>query len=593
MMTSPTILPTEEAAQLLLRRAGLLSLTDEAGECKECLHEMALSLAAELREWPLTLELSGAYIKMTGQSLPQYLQMYHEYRQRLPASQSQVVAITFAHLKQVSPLASSLLEMGAFLAADGIPLALLRSANTENESDQNASTLDEAIALLLDYGIATRVEPMDALSLHPLVQKALRGLYSPQEQQLLVERALLAMQRWLATLDEKALPQRPQALAHIQQLNVLSEEWQFSLTEVAEVFAWAASLLNEQEAYQEAIFLLRRALAIWVRTLGPSHPLVATVMHNLASLHSACQDYSEAESLLHKTIRLRARLLGPDHLETLSSLHNLAYIYAAQGKEREAEMSYHRAFSLGVRSLGQEHSLVVEIQSHLAVFYWDRGKFAEAEPWLEQVCAIKEKQVGPAHLETASFLHKLAVARVGIEKWAEAELLYLRVLPVYQRALGKSHAETLQCLEELTLLYALQKKADALQALAPQVIEARRMQARGANTVEAAVGLSNLAGIALGRGETAAAETLLQQALDLSKRTPELGNPMVALNLSLLAAAAAAQQQQERALSLLQQALATWEQELEPGDPRLADIRRHYQELVASVRQSIPDPSAS
>jgi len=579
-MTYPTILPTEEAAQLLLRRAGLLSLTDETGECKECLHEMAFSLAAELREWPLTLELAGAYIKMTGQSLLQYLQMYHEYRQRIPVSQSQVVAITsdltFAHLEQVSPLASGLLEICAFLAADDIPLALLRLADTEHEADQNAATLDEAITLLLDYGIATRAEPMNALSLHPSVQEALRGLYTQQEQQRLVERALRAMQRWLATLDEKALLQRSQALAHIQQLNVLSEEWQFSLTEVAEVFAWAASLLNEQEAYQEAIFLLRRALAIWVRALGPAHLLVATVMHNLASLHSSCQDYKEAESLLHRTIRLRARLLGPDHLETLSSLHNLAYIYAAQKKEREAEISYHKAFSLGVQALGQEHPLVVEIQSHLAILYWDQGKFAEAEPWLEQVCTIKEKQAGPTHLETARFLHKLAVARVGIGKWEEAEPLYQRVLPVYQRDLGKGHAETLQCLEELTLLYVLQKKVDEAQKMTQQVIEGRQEQVRGKNPLEVAVALSHLMVTTLGQSDLDEAEILLRQTL-------ELDNSMAAINLSMLAATAATQGRHAQAASLLRQALVAWEQELEPGDPQLVELRQLYQELIASL----------
>ncbi len=499
---------------------------------------------------------------------------------------------TFAHLKQASPLASGMLEMCAFLAADNISLALLQSADAGHEIDQNSSTLDEAITLLLDYGIATRDEQMNTLSLHPSVQEALRGLYTQQEQQRRVTRGFRAMQHRLVTLDEKALPQRSQALTHIQHLNALSEDWQIFLTEAAEVFAWAASLLGEQEAYQEAISLLRRALAIWVRTLGPSHPLVATVMHNLASLHSTCQDYGEAESLLHKAIGIRARLLGPAHPETLISLHNLAYIYAQQNKEREAEMSYHKAFSLGAPALGQEHPLMVEIQFHLALFYWDREKFAEAEPWLELVCMIKEKQVGPEHLETARFLHKLAVARVGTEKLEQAEPLYLRVLPVYQRVLGKSHAETLQCLQELALLYALQNKVEATRSTALQVIEIRQEQAQDADALEALIGLSGLAGISLGRGDLVVAETLLQHMLDLSIRAPELDISTVALNLGLLATTYAAQEKYELACSYLQQAQAIWEQELGTDHPQLPVLRKQYQELLASLKQAIPDTSS-
>jgi len=59
--------------------------------------------------------------------------------------------------------------------------------------------------------------------------------------------------------------------------------------------------------YQEAEPLLRRALAIAERTLGPKHPHVAKVLENLAALDRALGRDDEAKVLEQRVAEIRSR----------------------------------------------------------------------------------------------------------------------------------------------------------------------------------------------------------------------------------------------------------------------------------------------
>ena len=72
-------------------------------------------------------------------------------------------------------------------------------------------------------------------------------------------------------------------------------------------------LLRAMNQPEEAEALLRRALAIDERILGPDHPAVARDLVNLAVLLQDGGRLAEAEALVRRALAIDERIYGPDH----------------------------------------------------------------------------------------------------------------------------------------------------------------------------------------------------------------------------------------------------------------------------------------
>ncbi len=66
-------------------------------------------------------------------------------------------------------------------------------------------------------------------------------------------------------------------------------------------------LYDAQGRYGDAEPLLKRALAIWEKALGPEHPNVATSLENYAKLLRKTERDAEAEELEARGKAIRAR----------------------------------------------------------------------------------------------------------------------------------------------------------------------------------------------------------------------------------------------------------------------------------------------
>src|ERR1019366_8744336 len=96
--------------------------------------------------------------------------------------------------------------------------------------------------------------------------------------------------------------------------------------------------LEEAGDYASAEPLLRRALAINEKALGPDHPNVATALNNLAELLQEKGDYTRAEPLLRRALAINEKALDPDHPDVARDLNNLAALLYAKGDHAEAEV---------------------------------------------------------------------------------------------------------------------------------------------------------------------------------------------------------------------------------------------------------------
>ncbi len=204
---------------------------------------------------------------------------------------------------------------------------------------------------------------------------------------------------------------------------------------------WGLSLLSAGD-YTEAEPLLRRALVIREKALGPDHPDTATALNNLAGLLESKGDYAGAEPLYHRSLAIAEKALGPDHPNTATSLNNLAALLKSKGDYAEAEPLYRRALAIWEKALGPDHPDTATSLNNLAALLRVKGDYAGAEPLHRRALAIWEKALGPDHPDTATSLNNLAALLESKGDYAGAEPLYRRALAIREKALGPDHPTT-------------------------------------------------------------------------------------------------------------------------------------------------------
>ena len=127
---------------------------------------------------------------------------------------------------------------------------------------------------------------------------------------------------------------------------------------------WGMSL-HDAGDYAEAEPLLRRALAITEKALGPDHPNTATSLNNLAGLLESSSDYAGAEPLYRRALAIREKALGPDHPDTATSLNNLAWLLESKSDYAGAEPLFRRALAITEKALGPDHPATRTVRRNL------------------------------------------------------------------------------------------------------------------------------------------------------------------------------------------------------------------------------------
>ena len=115
--------------------------------------------------------------------------------------------------------------------------------------------------------------------------------------------------------------------------------------------AWAP-ILKGLGRVDEAEALLRHALPILERELGPDHPEVAGAWNNLAG---TLGDLEEAATAYHRALAAKERTLGPEHPALAITLNNLGVNARRRDRPAEAEAYYRRALEILEGRVAADH----------------------------------------------------------------------------------------------------------------------------------------------------------------------------------------------------------------------------------------------
>ncbi len=193
--------------------------------------------------------------------------------------------------------------------------------------------------------------------------------------------------------------------------------------------------------HSDAEVSFKRALTIQEQVLGPSHPMIAEVLQNLAAvLKSQCR-YDDAASLALRSLSIRERALGRDHPEVASLLNNLANIYVLQKKFVDAEPLYQRALTTQERVLGGDHPNVSYTLHNLGYAAEAQKRNEDAEGFYRRTIAVRERVFGSDHPELATSLSNFGNTLMALKRYDEADTAYQRAWTIQIKTIGETHPD--------------------------------------------------------------------------------------------------------------------------------------------------------
>jgi tetratricopeptide (TPR) repeat protein len=306
--------------------------------------EQAGKLAELLGYLPLALDQAAAYIVETGSRFEDYIKLYQTDGMKLlerrgmlasGADHPDPVAVTwslsFEKVEKQSELAVAVLQVCAFLYADGI---LEETFQAVDEFEFN-----EALAEILKYSLLQRDRKRNLLAMHRLVQEVLRAQLPNEQQQAVAEVVIHLLARaypdW-HNPDYLAWSKRSaEWLLNAQQGEQWIQRWQLQSEDVGLLLNDMGYYLNAIAEYDQILPLYEQALQIRKQVLGLQHPDYAQSLNNLAELYRTQGEYDKALPLYEQAVAIVVKVLGEKHPTTQKVKRNYERCRAAALKSSE------------------------------------------------------------------------------------------------------------------------------------------------------------------------------------------------------------------------------------------------------------------
>ncbi|MGW1498874.1 tetratricopeptide repeat protein [Streptomyces mirabilis] len=473
------------------------------------------ALAVDLGYLPLALSQAAAYLVDVHLTCAEYRDLLADRAttladaapDALPDDQTVTLAAAWslsidrADTLRPAGLARPMLQLTAFLDANGIPETVLTSSPAlahltahrtpidESNPRENGPARDrDAVGALRALHRLHLIEhtpdtPHQMVRVHQLVQRTVRDALTPgrhDQTARIAADALVAA--WPEVERDTALAQALRAnadalthhaadalyqpcahhvllragtslgdtghvaaaITHFQHIhtaahNHLGSEHPDTLAFRAHLADW----MGEAGDATGAAAAFEKILADWLRVLDPEHPEVLGFRATLARWRGEAGDAKGAAAALEELLADRIQVLGPDHRDILTIRNNL---YRWRGKAGHADRAAADFESLAtdcIRVLGPKDPYTLAARYNHYQWRGEAGDAEGAAAALEELLADRIQVLGPDHRGALTTRHTLATMRGRAGDAGRAAADFAELLEDRQRIQDPDHPETL------------------------------------------------------------------------------------------------------------------------------------------------------
>jgi eukaryotic-like serine/threonine-protein kinase len=315
--------------------------------------------------------------------------------------------------------------------------------------------------------------------------------------------------------------------------------------------------------------VMRRALDIRLRLLGPDDLIVADTLEELAARIG--DDTRESEAYHTRALKIRRRRSGPDDPRLIGSIAGMAWQYSDSGRYDEAEALVAEGWQLHARARdnAQCHSGGDALLNVHTALRRRQGYYDDAERYADAMIDCMEREFGPDHVRVADYLSLRIGIWVDQGRYAEAEQLARRSLAKRRAQHGDATAAVDNALWHLAnVLFERDQLAEAVE----HVTLALTLRKTAYDRVHDSVARSQMlfGDVKLASGDAGGAEAALRDALDIWDTIVGSDHPNIAQVKRRLAAALLAQGRLDEARAVADEALELQRRRLRRGHPATA-----------------------
>jgi MinD-like ATPase involved in chromosome partitioning or flagellar assembly len=482
----------------------------------------ASQVAEELGDLPLAIEHAGAWLQATGMSAADYVALLEtqltdtiDLSQSLdfPRPVSATWRVSFDRLRRQSPAAARLLELCSFFAPDPISMTLLNgdemleSLRHVDAKVRDRGVLARLIREMARYSLAKVDRGSNAISMHRLVQAAIRGQLDAQQAEATVHEAhkvlVGARPRQGDTDDPENWHRYDKIWPHLEpsgawncdevdtrQLLIervrylwkrgdfaealrtgreLEQKWQEKLSpdeywQLLYLRSHIANVLRSQGKFQEAYDLDSAVHAEQREILGETDPQTLQTARSLGGDLRGLGEFRRARELDEVTYEQLKDAFGVDDPATLNGANNLAEDLRLMGeyfraRDLDTETLHHRQRVLK----NQDHPYTLHSAANLARDLRDAGDYAGSVELLRDIYP-RYRAVGEDLVDTLRTAKSLAVSLRKLGNLDEAFALTSETCDRYANKYAANHPEALACVLNLACdLSAREDKSAALE----------------------------------------------------------------------------------------------------------------------------------
>jgi CHAT domain-containing protein/tetratricopeptide (TPR) repeat protein len=198
-------------------------------------------------------------------------------------------------------------------------------------------------------------------------------------------------------------------------------------TGTAATDAYATTLYNQADLaaeigdLAEAERLYQRAIDVWSKALGPSHPFVSVGLDALARTVSARGQFTRAQTIYERALALRIRTLGPNHPRVAYTLVNIARNLDATGNRPRALEQIARALAIydaaGSVDEPDNYALTLALRGSIEA---GMHRYGNARSTFGGALAARERIFGASHPLTAESRADVAAIDFALGNYADA-----------------------------------------------------------------------------------------------------------------------------------------------------------------------------
>jgi len=507
-------------------------------------------LAKRLGDLPLALEQAAAFLEDNEADIEGYLNeltnrglkvleegkpLDKYYKETIRTTWK----ISFTKVSKEDKAAEQLLNLIAYMQPDAIPLEIFSHGGKHlpdplKSKTQNNTQFSKTAGLLIKYSLVKKNVSLNTLSIHRMVQEVIQEMLADvKDEKQWIEAGIKAVNECFPfDLDNthewpkgnRLSPCGLELCGHAEKSELWLEE--------------AGRLLNQVGAYNkvraqfdDALSILKRALAVLEKTYGSDHPNIATCLSNVGGVLSVKGDYDGALMNNRRALAIDEKYYGPDDPNVARDLNNIGLVLKDKGEHNEALKYYRRALEIFGKAYNPDHPKVAISLNNIGQALHEKRDYDGALINFHHALAINEKTLGSDHPGIAININNIGAVLHDLGDYDGALNKYNHALEIDEKTYGPDHPDVAIDLNNIGMVLDAKGDYDGALKNFNRALEIDK-KTYGPDHPDVAIDLNNIGGALHAKGDYDGALNKYNHALEIDEKTYGPDHPNVAIRLS-------------------------------------------------------------